>query len=274
MKFSLVGGLSIVIALLASCGSAQFSGSGGGSRSDTNQTTSTNPTNIPTESTPPGNVPSTVPSTGTVTTTGPNGPGIPGTVGVPSVTEYQPVPGTPGYNGSVPADCNGKPCGETKVPEFGNSTAVQQPNANTVTFSRNSVIRIGNGEMSGSSCRLVVSLLPLKGSVYFFQFEVTADNTAVNINIGRACGIDYSSGTVQLASGKAIVSQPLAAGSSSVSLPSQTLNRGMYTLYVYAGKGDDVRGPKWDIDDFLVGNVSINANQAIKPGQFGAYDIQ
>jgi hypothetical protein len=100
------------------------------------------------------------------------------------------------------------------------------------------------------------------------------DNTSVNINVANLCGVDYKSNVLQLGQnatqvGKLMLSIP--AGAPGLALPSTVLNRGVYTVYIYSGRGDDVRGPSTDLDDFVVGQVQINGNQQVMPINYGAF---
>ena len=252
MKTKVIGGLScisvLVISLsLNSCGSAQFFGSNSGSdKSEPNNPAAPggNPAGGP-DSNGPASDPNGNPG-------GAGGPGGSGGPGAPGAPGYKPIPGN-------------------QTPTWGPNTEVETT-PNGVTFGKDHVFHIGNGKFQDSSCREEIAALRLTGSIYFFQFQVLTDNTNIDINIAKACGIDYSSGTVQLGgAGKELASIPLVAGATSVALPGKTLNKGNYTVYVYAGKGDDVKGPSWDVDDFVVGKVQIKANQTIKPGRFGTY---
>jgi hypothetical protein len=242
MLVKLVSTMVIVSSLTVGCGSATFFGSGSSGKKDGN-----NP-----------NSPQQEPGSSSETNGNNTGPGAPGAPG------YTPLPGANG-------DCPNPPCAPKQDPQYGPRSEIEVT-PEGINFGKDHVFHIGNGQFKDSTCREEIAQLPLSGSIYFFQFEVTADNTQVDINMARACGIDYSSGTVQLAKGfRKIGSQTIAPGITSLSLPKAALNRGVHTVYVYAGKGDGIRGAKWDIDDFIIGQVQIRANQPIKPGRYGTY---
>jgi hypothetical protein len=269
MNMRLIIGSSIIVGgLITACGNANFTG--GSRRSDDTPAQNPAPENSPQPTDPSQNKQDDVPGTSTPSTqnnptpTTPNGPGIPGAPGYPT------VPGTPNTPGSVPP-CTNQPCQPSQVPQYGPNTEILQT-PNSIIFGRDRLFHIGNGQYQNTSCKLEVTVLPLSGSVYFFQFEVMNDNTQVQINISHACGIDYGSSVLQLAkNGQQLAANNLQVGAKSAQVPASTLNKGVYTIYVYAGKGDGKAGATWDIDDFVLGRVQINANQAVKAGNFGTY---
>jgi hypothetical protein len=276
------------------CGSANFKGtSSSGSREDSSSN-SPNPTD-PNGQNPNGQNPNGTgtsgsnPSNGSQTGSNPNGsnpsgsnpngasqyvPPTPVGPGVTGAPGYGPIAGAPNYPGSVPGnngDCPKGPCSPNQVPNYGPNTEIQTT-PNSIIFGKDHIFHIGNGQFRNTSCKLEVSTLPLSGAIYFFQFEVLNDNTSVNINISKACGVDYNSGVVQLSkNGQELTASNIARGSANVGVSGSTLSRGFYTVYVYAGKGDNVLGPAWDIDDFVVGRVQISSNQGIRAGRYGTY---
>lgn len=276
MRWTIIGLLSLVVLITqTSCGQASFTGNS--KKSDGNSPAPQTPPggntgNVPGPTTPIPGTPGTVPggTTGTVPV-----PGTPGTT--PGTTTGPiPLPGTPGAPGYKPipgSQCTTPPCqSNVPVPEYGPIGQVEQPTPNTVVFGKDQVLHIGNGNFPATSCMEQVSTIPLSGSVFFFQFQVNQDNTSVSVNVASICGVDFGSGTLQLAQGTAKVGQTtLPRGAKSLGLPSYVLNRGVYNVYVYSGKGNGTDGPTWDVDDFVVGNVQVTANQPITPGIFGAY---
>jgi hypothetical protein len=247
--------ISVLVSIVSmnGCGSASFFGQSKSGKTNQNgdNPNGDNPNNG-TQGTSPN---------GTPANRDPNGPGAPGAPG------YKPVPGGDGT-------CPQEPCDPAQNPSWGPPSEIGST-PNEVIFGKDHVFHIGNGRFENSSCREEIRQLPLSGSIYFFQFEVMQDNVLVDISMERVCGVDYSSGTVQLTRGwRKVGTQNIAPGISALDLPRAELRKGRYTVYVYAGKGDNVRGPSWDIDDFIVGNVRIRASgegQVIKAGRYGTY---
>lgn len=279
MRWTIIGLLSLIVLITqTSCGQASFTGSSGGSNSN-----------------PPSTPPVVNNGPGTGTTPGPTTPVVPGVNGsVPGTPTTPPgggstspnplpgAPGSPGYNGApgyqpIPGgngQCTTPPCQQSGVPtpEYGPIGQVQQPTPNSVVFGKDQVMHLGNGNYPNTSCMDKVSAIPLSGSIYFFQFQVNQDNTSVNVNVANICGVDFGSSTLQLAQGSGKIGETIVPrGATTLGLPSYVLNRGVYNVYIYAGKGNGSDGPTWDIDDFIVGQVQVTANQSITPGLFGAY---
>jgi hypothetical protein len=136
-----------------------------------------------------------------------------------------------------------------------------QPSSDVVIGGLGKVFHVGDGQMDPrAGCYFEVSMLSLSGKAFYFSFEVTEDNTQVQISIDKVCGIDYSGNSVMLIRSDSGGAGPLkqlniTPGASMVSLGSMTLNRGTPT----------------DFDDFVVGNVRIHADKSsIRVGQVTA----
>lgn len=285
MRWTIIGFLSLVILITqTSCGQASFTGGSGSSSNNNGDAPNPNPNPNPNPGTTPGPT-TTVPGGGTTPpATNPNGTNTttgtvtPGTV-TPGITypgttspNYSPgAPGAPGYN-TIPS-CPGTPCQPgVPTPTYGPIGQVQQPTPNSMVFGGSQSLHIGNGRFENTSCRAQVSSIPLSGSIYFFQFQVMQDNTTVNVNIANICGVDYASSTLQIAQNNSKMSQlPVPVGAPSLALPSQVLNHGVYTVYIYSGKGNGNNGPTWDSDDFIVGQVQVSGSQQVMPLNYGAF---
>ncbi len=151
---------------------------------------------------------------------------------------------------------------------------IATPNPNEIEFgSWSKVFHIGDGEMSDSSCKIGVFLYPRRGSNYFFQFEVLEDNSKVNVELGRVCGVDDGYSATNIASLTQGVNfihrQNIMAGSSKLVMPTMTLNRGVYSVLVQSDPNPSKRN---DRDDFLIGKVRIVSDKKLKAGSVGAQD--
>lgn len=291
MRWTIIGFLSLVVLITqTSCGQASFTGSGSGSSNPPASQTPAGTTGTPSTTGPNGTTPgnTTVPGTngstipgsptnpnGTSTST-PTGTSIPG-ITYPGTTSPNYSPGIPGapHHSPVPG-CPGAPCDPgIPTPTYGPIGQVSQPTPNSMIFGDTRSFHIGDGQFENTSCRAQVASLPLNGSVYFYQFQVMQDNTTVTINVNGVCGVDYVSNTLQLAqiaqTNSKIGQIAVPVGASTLGLPSAVLNRGVYAVYIYSGRGDNNRGPDTDFDDFVVGRVQINGNQQVMPIDYGAF---
>lgn len=159
-----------------------------------------------------------------------------------------------------------------KPPQIGPTDQILQPDQNTIIFGRDKVFHIGDNKYENTSCKEQIAQLPLEGNAYFFQFEVLNDNTMVDINVGKICGIDYTSNTYELYSGKSRVQgRYIPRQGTTVEGTNLMLRRGTYNVVLSSGLGRYNSSSKPDLDDYVVGNVTIKGNQAIKPINYGAY---
>lgn len=159
-----------------------------------------------------------------------------------------------------------------KPPQIGPTDQILQPDQNTIIFGRDKVFHIGDNKYENTSCKEQIAQLPLEGNAYFFQFEVLNDNTMVDINVGKICGIDYTSNTYELYSGKnRVQGRYIPRQGTTVEGTNLMLRRGTYNVVLSSGLGRYNSSSKPDLDDYVVGNVTIKGNQAIKPINYGAY---
>ena len=149
-----------------------------------------------------------------------------------------------------------------------------------IEFGGDEVYRIGDGSSgANSACIGEVKSHDLKGTIYYFQFEVLEDDSRVDVSIGKLCGVDQASFTsvaLQDDSKNLIDSEitvPIdAAGSrSSPYLPieSQVLKKGIYSIVVTskntAGRASKSSAPNADeYDDFVVGKIQIKSDKTVK----------
>ena len=265
MRLSRVYASSIISALLVSaCGSANFTGSGQSGSRD----------NPPPAQTPAGSNPNgTSPNGNNPNGTNPNGNNPSGTNGQnPGGPNSANNPGgsNPGYPGGYPGNPGtGNP---GTGPQNGPNTQISTT-PTSVTFGKDMVFHIGNNQFEASSCREQISSIPISGRVYFFQFDVPAENTSVSINVSVLCGVDFANNQVLLYANNALVqSVKIIPGAPSVVLPPQMLKGGVrYTIYVTSGQNTD--NPKYamgDFDDFIVGKVVVQGDKPVSPVGYGS----
>ncbi len=151
---------------------------------------------------------------------------------------------------------------------------IDQPNANEVIFGGNKTFHIGDGEFNASSeCATEIHAYNLKGTRYFFEFEVLADDTTVDVSIGKICGVDYNeSNSIFLQDGATNLDQkPLSKAQATAAFTTQKLNKGKFTILVESrATGAENPGQPNDHDDYIVGLVKVHGDKPIKPGKVGA----
>ncbi len=157
-------------------------------------------------------------------------------------------------------------------PQIGPADQMMQPDANTIIYGRDKVFHIGDNKYENTSCKEQVSQLPLEGNAYFFQFEVLNDNTAVDVTVGKICGVDYTSNTYELYSGNSRVQgRYIQRLGTTASGSRMILRKGTYNVVLSSGLGRYNGSSQADLDDYIVGNVTVKGNQAIKPIKYGSY---
>jgi hypothetical protein len=142
-----------------------------------------------------------------------------------------------------------------------------------VVFGEDKVFRIGDGDFSASSCLDTIAAYPLSGTSYFFEFDVLEDDTVVDIDIKRVCGVDFKKTNVARlllgasadAAGTEVWTGLLGKGALTFTVPQRTLAKGHYALNVESLR--DGGGVFGDNDDFIVGNIRVKASKKIKPGE-------
>ena len=147
---------------------------------------------------------------------------------------------------------------------------IDQPSQTDIIFGGTKTFHIGDGDFdSSSACASQVSSYSLKGTRYFFEFEVLTDATTVTASIGMICGVDYDqSSSIYLQSSTDNLDQkPLTKGQTTADFAAKTLNIGKYTVVVESRGNANSNN---DHDDFIVGQVKIHADKGIKPGKVGA----
>jgi hypothetical protein len=158
-------------------------------------------------------------------------------------------------------------------PQTGPADQISQPNPNTIVFGQDKVFHIGDGRFQNTSCKDEISQLPLTGTAYFFQFEVLNDNTTLNINVAKICGVDYQTNTFEIYGlTSRLQGQYIPLNSPTASASNVTLKKGAYSILLTSGWGKDTDSSAADRDDYIVGKVTVEGNNAIRPIRYGAYN--
>lgn len=155
-----------------------------------------------------------------------------------------------------------------------------QVDQNAIQFGEDDVFRIGDGT-SGiqSACAGELKGYDLKGSTYFFQFEVLEDNNEISLTVDKICGVDRADMTfISLASEdndaavQAEISVPtdasnLRATSWSPFQPVK-LNKGLYSVVVRSkntvGRVGPVPAGLDEFDDFIIGKLNLTGTKSVK----------
>lgn len=149
--------------------------------------------------------------------------------------------------------------------------APEPPKETVVTFGTEGVFHLGDAEFGGSSCKPKLEALPLNGTKFHFKFEVSADDTPIDINISDLCGVDLVNNTVEINSDVSVFAPtPIPLEVESMQIPTISLKAGSYTLTITSGRNED--NPKFIIgnyDDLIVGQVQIKG-VGIKSGGYTA----
>lgn len=162
------------------------------------------------------------------------------------------------------------------------TTAVEAEPAKTIEFGTDQVYRIGDGTSGAqSACAEQLKSFDLKGTVYYFQFEVLSDETKVDLSIGQLCGIDAENMTTisllegtSTASALPLVSIPTDATPDRTlpwkPFPSTTLNKGVYSVVVTSKSnlglppGTPASPGQDDHDDFIIGKIQVSGDKLVK----------
>jgi hypothetical protein len=156
--------------------------------------------------------------------------------------------------------------------QTGPNDQISQPSPNTIVYGQDKVFHIGDGRFENTSCKEEVSQLPLNGNAYFFQFEVLNDNTSVNINVAKICGLDYQTNTFEIyALSSRLQGQYIPLSATTIAGTPVTLKKGAYSVLLTSGWGQDGDN-RSDRDDYIVGKVTVEGSQAVRPIRYGAYN--
>lgn len=242
--------LAFVLVTQHNCSSGQFSG----------KTPSTGGKPNPADQTATGKAPSPTPNNGN--------PTIDGTEPYPvsSTSPTQPTTGS-GINWGEIINELAQKAG----PIFGGDDS-------TIDFDAGNgrVFHIGDNEMENSTCLGNLTVEPLSGTGFYFEFDVAETVTQVDIQIVDICGVDYSdSNYMSLTKDGGVfkdgfISKGGLFAKSDVDLGKITLDVGHYVLMVESRPNQrsiTPQTPEGDRDDFIVGKVTIHSDHPLVKGR-------
>ena len=141
---------------------------------------------------------------------------------------------------------------------------------NRIVFGDAKGFHIGDANFnSNSNCSTKLKFHNIKGTKYFFEFDVTKDDTTIEIAINEVCGVDYSDSnfaSIEDAAGVSLQRKPIT-GNSAIKYEAVTLKAGKYKMIVESTPNEGNNG---DRDDFMVKKLEIKSNKPIIAGKIGA----
>lgn len=151
-----------------------------------------------------------------------------------------------------------------------NDIVPNQPNDNTIIFGGNKAFHIGDGQQANSSCIQQLTVLPLSGNKYVFEFDVLKDGVDVTVDV-QLCGVDYSTNVAYIAKGgQAVGTTPIPKGASTVQVKGTGLAKGKYSIVIESkAAGQENPQVPTDHDDFISQEVKVQSTGPIKPGKVG-----
>jgi hypothetical protein len=279
-----------LIATLTACGEGKFTGNTQVARRDATSDvppggpgspTSGNP-NSPNSQEPggsgpgDGSSPGATPSSNPGTTPGSSTPGnTPGSTpgGSPTGDSTDNVPGTsnPGPDWAEIIETIFRPAPFVEGPD--RPIDFVAPN--------DGVFHIGDGAFPASTCQTQLRQTRLEGTSFFFEFDVTENDTQVNVELNDVCGVDHPTNLATLTRvGDSTVQQqrglPLGRGSLGIvdmALGRVTLPAGKYVLRVESQPNTQIitpSTPQGDRDDILIKRVRVHANKPVIRGNVRA----
>jgi hypothetical protein len=161
---------------------------------------------------------------------------------------------------------------------------VAEPSVNA-EFGADGVFRIGDGTAGAqSACVGELKSFDLKGTIYYFQFNVLEDDTQIELTIGKICGVDQAetnvislinadSGAVQIPEQVLPTDASRLAQTVYTPFPAFKLQKGTWSVVVTSknvlGK-PKAPGPATtptgvdDHDDFLIGNIVLKGDKPLQ----------
>lgn len=228
---------------------------------------------------------------------GPNGPGSnpgtnPGTPGTPGTNPWIPGTGNPGNKPGIiwgnivdifkplvnrPPQTNPGTPGSPTNPDCPPGTTVpgkpDLPNEIDFTPTGGRVFHIGDNAMDNSTCLGALTVTPLEGTAFYFEFEVIESSSQIQIEVVDICGVDYDTNTMRLIrEGGNVVREGVipkgtgGRGKASVDLGLQTLQPGKYQLRIESVRNPNKifpSTPQGDRDDFIVGKVKVHSDRPL-----------
>lgn len=142
-------------------------------------------------------------------------------------------------------------------------------NDREIIFGGDKVFHIGDGRFPASSCQSQLRAYELSGTKYSFEFDVVEDGTFVEMDVLTVCGVDYSdSNYLRLVKNGSenLEQERLIAGRLRADLKNMTLQKGRYMIQVESTLNTRVGVEGGDNDDFIVGKVRIRASKKVIAG--------
>ena len=183
--------------------------------------------------------------------------------------------GSGSANNPTPPRPTNKPGSE----EAGSQNATQKTNpevvspvdssvdANQIEFGTDVVYHLGDNDFSNSSCLNQMTEFPVTGTKFFFEFEVTEDNTKMELVVSNICGVDYAGSnflSVGDLSGTAIGgARTLTTADFAFQMPVLTLAKGQYAIIAESKKNISMG----DFDDFTIGKIKVKSDKKVIPGK-------
>jgi hypothetical protein len=141
---------------------------------------------------------------------------------------------------------------------------------NRIVFGGSKGFHIGDANFNpNSNCSTRLKFHNINGTKYFFEFEVTKDDTTIELAINEVCGVDYSDSNfaaIEDASGISLQRKPIP-NNDTIKYEAVTLKAGKYKMIVESTPNPANNG---DRDDFMVKKLEIKSNKQIIAGKIGA----
>ncbi len=141
---------------------------------------------------------------------------------------------------------------------------------NRIVFGDAKGFHIGDDNFnSNSNCATRLKFHNIKGTKYFFEFEITKDDTTIEFGINEVCGVDYSDtnfASIEDAAGISLQKKAIP-DNNAIKYEAVTLKAGKYKMVVESTPNTAKNN---DRDDFMVKKLEIKSNKPIIAGKIGA----
>ncbi len=161
-----------------------------------------------------------------------------------------------------------------------NAPVFSQKDDETIQFGEDDVFRVGDGSPRVlSSCASEGKEYDLKGSTYYFQFEVIQNDTKIDLSIDSICGVDKpdasfisilneDSDITALAEITVPTDAALNFTKSYAAFKALSLNKGTYSIVIRSKNSVGRVGPVPEgldeFDDFVVGKLNLSGDKQLK----------
>jgi hypothetical protein len=135
-----------------------------------------------------------------------------------------------------------------------------------ITFGNDVVYHLGDGDFSNSSCIKEIKEYPVVGSKFYFEFEVLDDDTVIDIEVEKVCGVDYAESNVIYVLSPdqyALARTTLLKSDKSKSIKQLKLKAGLHAFTAFSMKNSNYQN---DRDDFVVGQIKVKASKPVIKG--------